>query len=173
MRRLGPILALALCLSAGHARATPVELGDLVSADRPVGCSTYRFMFWDFYRAELWSDARDLPGESFALSLTYLSEFSRDELVTSSVDELVRMSGLPESRFVAVRGEMERVFRDVAPGDRITAWRAGTDRLRVFVNGRETGVLTRDVDRFLAIWLGEGTRDPDGRAGLLAGRCDG
>jgi len=34
-------------------------------------------------------------------------------------------------------------------------------------------VLTREVDLFLAIWLGSETRQPQGRQALLEGRCDG
>lgn len=173
MRRLVGGLLTALALSAGDARATPSELRELVDADRPAGCSEYSFMFWDFYRAELWTDEVDLPGAKFGLSLTYLTDFSRDDLIKSSIDEMVRISGQPEASLAEARREMQQGFRDVEPGDRITAWRAGPDELRLFVNGEETGALTRHVDLFLTIWLGEETRHPKGRAALLAGRCDG
>jgi hypothetical protein len=173
-RLAGAILfAGAVVLGAGEAGALPSELQDLVKAPRPAGCSHYRFLFWDFYRAELWSDAEELPGDAFGLSLTYRTDFSRDELVESSVEEMSRISGLPEYTFAEARTEMQEAFRDVAPGDRITTWRAGPGELRLFVNGQETGALTREVDLFLAIWLGEKTRHPEGRQELLAGRCDG
>jgi hypothetical protein len=68
---------------------------------------------------------------------------------------------------------LKRAFRDVAKGDRITAWRAGPNKLQLYLNGQETGLLTREVDLFLAIWLGEETRHPNGRKALLSGRCDG
>lgn len=164
---------LATMLAAPVAGATPSELRDLIDAKRPAGCSEYRFMFWDFYRAELWSDARDLPGQSFGLSLTYRSKFSRDELVKSSIDEMARISGRPAAEFEDVRAEMAQALRDVAPGDRITAWREADDRLILFVNGAEAGILSTDVDLFLSIWLGEKTRHPEGRLALLDGRCDG
>lgn len=173
MRRLVGCLLAALALSASFARATPSELQGLVDADRPAGCSEYSFMFWDFYRAELWTDDPDLPGKKFALSLTYLSDFSRDALVKSTIDEMVRISGQPEASFADARLKMQQIFRDVEPGDRITAWRAGAEKLRLFVNGTETGTLTREVDLFLAIWLGEETRHPEGRKALLSGHCDG
>jgi hypothetical protein len=174
MRRLASALALSLA-AAGPAGATaiPTELQGLVSTPRPAGCSEYSFLLWDFYRAELWSDASRLPGDAFALSLTYRTVFTRAQLVDSSVAEMARISGQPEAAFAAARQEMTEVFRDVTPGDRITAWRAGPDRLRVFVNGHETGALTREVDLFLDIWLGHDTRHPEGRKAMLAGRCDG
>ncbi len=175
MKTLVGALGLAGLLAGGGgaAFALPAELRGLVSSERPAGCSEYSYLLWDLYRAELWSDARQLPGSRYALSLTYLSEFSRDALVESSVDEMVRMSGQPEAAFAVARTEMARAFRDVVPGDRITAWREGHDRLRLFVNGAETGAITTDVDLFLAIWLGPQSRDPEGRTALLSGRCNG
>ncbi len=86
---------------------------------------------------------------------------------------MARISGRSKGSFTEARGQMQQIFRDVAPGDRITAWRAGREKLRLFVNGNETGALTHDVDLFLDIWLGEKTRNPGGRAELLAGSCDG
>jgi len=175
MTRLARKLVLAAAVAAGPAGASamPAELQGLLSAPAPAGCSDYSFLFWDFYRAELWSDAGELPGDAYALSLTYRTGFTRAELVESSVDEMARISGRPESALAGARQEMAQLFRDVAPGDRITAWRAAPDRLRIFVNGQETGALTRDVDLFLAIWLGPETRHPEGRQALLEGRCDG
>lgn len=160
-------------LQAGQAGASPPpELRGLIAATAPVGCTEYSILFWDLYKAELWSDATALPGPTFGLSLTYLSDFSRDELTESSVDEMARISGRPESSFAAARSEMDAAFRDVAEGDRITAWRQD-DQVRFFHNGRETGVMAQDSDLFLAIWLGEDTRHPKGRKKLLSGRCDG
>ncbi|MDH3669207.1 MAG: hypothetical protein OEN23_20015 [Paracoccaceae bacterium] len=167
------LLAVAFAWGAGKAEARPPELRDLVDAPNPAGCSEYSFMFWDFYRAELWTDDPDLPGKKFGLSLTYLSDFSRDALVKSTIDEMVRISGQPEASFAKARIKMQQIFRDVEPGDRITAWRAGAEKLRLFVNGEETGTLNREVDLFLAIWLSEETRHPEGRQALLSGRCDG
>ena len=172
MRRLVGCVLATMVLSVVAARATPSELQGLVTADRPAGCSKYSYLFWDFYRAELWTDEADLPGGAFGLSLTYLSDFSRDELIKSSVDEMVRISGLPEGSFVEAQREMQQTFRDVEPGDRITAWRVDEKELRLFVNGQETGALTNHVDMFLAIWLGDETRHPKGREALLAGHCD-
>jgi hypothetical protein len=166
-------LTILLALGAGTAAASPVELRGLVDTERPRGCSDYNFLIWEFYRAELWSDAQQLPGEKFALALTYRSAFTREELVQASVDEMIRISGKPEASLADARREMERGFRDVSVGDRITAWRTSPDELRLYLNGSETGALTHDVDLFLAIWLGPKSRHKAGREALLAGRCNG
>ena len=167
------LFAGAVALGTVEVGALPSELRDLVDTPHPAGCSEYRLLFWDFYRAELWSDAEELPGEVFGLSLTYRTHFTRDELVENSVEEMSRISGRPESAFAEVGVELQRAFRDVVAGDRITAWSAGPDKLDLFVNGQRAGEMTREADLFLAIWLGEETRHPEGRQLLLAGRCDG
>ena len=166
-------VALAAALLALPAAAKPPELAGRIDAPRPAGCHAYSYLFWDLYRAELWTDAAKPPGESFALSLTYRTDFTRETLVGTSIEEMARLAGAPPARFAAARRELAEAFRDVAPGDRITAWRAGGDALRFFVNGAPTGRLTRHADLFLAIWLGPETRHAAGRADLLAGRCDG
>jgi hypothetical protein len=167
------LLASVFAWGAGQAEARPLELRELVDAPYPAGCSDYRFLLWNFYRAELWSDAEALPGNAFGLALTYRTDFTREELVKSSVEEMSRISRRPEQAFAEASAELKRAFRDVAKGDRITAWRAGPNKLQLYLNGQETGLLTREVDLFLAIWLGEETRHPNGRKALLSGRCDG
>jgi hypothetical protein len=174
MQRLWPLVLLSmLALNAGRAAAIPNELRGLVDATRPAGCGEVSFLFWDFYRAELWSDHKELPGDAFGLSLTYRSKFTQQELVDSSISEMARMSGRPEASFVVARAQLTSSFRDVGPGDRITAWRSGSGELRFFHNGVETGSLRQDVDLFVDIWLGEGARHEKSRQALLLGQCDG
>lgn len=173
MIRLPRTLAAALALSALPAAAKPPELAGRVEAARPAGCHDYNYLLWDLYRAELWSDATTLPGENFALSMTYHTNFTRGTLVDSSIDEMARFSGEEPGRFAAARRQLAEAFRDVAEGDRITAWRPEPGRVLFFVNGRETGALTHDTDLFLDIWLGPKARHEAGRDDLLAGRCDG
>jgi hypothetical protein len=167
------LLAATFAWGADKAEARPPELRDLVAAPNPAGCSEYRFLLWNLYRAELWSDAEALPGKAFGLALTYGTDFTREELVKSSIEEMSRISGRPEQAFAKASAQFRQAFRDVAKGDRITTWRAGLGRLQLFVNGQETGVLTEEVDLFLAIWLGDETRHAEGRKALLSGHCDG
>jgi len=167
------LLAASLAVAAPRASALPPELNGLVRSQAPAGCSEFNLLFWKLYRAELWSEHDKLPGNRFALSLTYRTDFTRQQLVDSSISEMARLSGQSEEHFASLRDELSRSFRDVAPGDRLTAWREGADLLRFFMNGRETGILTRYVDLFLSIWLGERARDGKGRQALLSGQCNG
>ena len=165
------ILALSLA-AAGSAAAAPPELSGRVTAERPAGCVDYRVLFFTLYRAELWTDADAVPGRSFGLSLVYRRPFGREELVSSSISEMARMSGRPEASFGAARAELERAMRGVGEGDRYTAWRGRPGLVEFFHNGNPTGTLTQDAELFLDIWLGAASRDPERRAALLAGRCD-
>lgn len=165
------ILALAALNLAGPAAAKPSELKGLVSSARPAGCADYRFLVFNLYRAELWSDARRLPGEEYALTLTYRSDFTREELVETSIEEMARISGRRESAFGAVRKQLNSVFRAVKPGDRFTAYRESAGRVRFYRNGRSTGALTREADLFMSIWLGPKTRFAGKRDVMLSGRC--
>ena len=166
-----PLLLAAASIHAG-AMAAPPELSGRVAAERPAGCADYSFLFFDLYRAELWTDSAWLPGEEFGLSLVYRRHFDRDDLVSSSISEMARMSDRTEASFGAARAELKKAMRSVEEGDRYTAWRAGFDRVEFFHNGSATGALTHDADLFLDIWLGASSRDLERRATLLAGRCD-
>jgi len=170
--RLAMVAFLFGLAGIGSAAAAPPELSDRVSAARPAGCADYSFLFFSFYRAELWTDAAEMPGETFGLSLIYSRSFSRDDLVSSSISEMARMSGRPEESFRAARAALEQAMQGVVEGDRYTAWRSGPGSVAFFLNGTPTGALTQDGDLFLDIWLGPDSRDPEGREALLSGRCD-
>ena len=162
-----------LLLATASALAVPAELADRVTAQRPAGCTDYRFLLFRLYRAELWADtAASLPGTRFGLSLVYHRAFGREELVSTSILEMARMSNRAEASFAPARAELEQAMRTVTQGDRFTAWRSGPDRVEFFHNGLATGALTHDADLFLDIWLGLASRDPERRDQLLAGRCD-
>ncbi len=163
---------LAVSLMAGMAAAAPPELAERVPAEGPSGCAEYRFLFLRLYRAELWTGAEAPPGEEFGLTLTYRRDIDRDELVSTSISEMARMSGRPEASFGAARAELEQAMRNVSVGDRYTAWRTASGEVRFYFNGDPAGRLTQDADLFLDIWLGPSSRAPAQRDALLSGRCD-
>lgn len=169
--KAGGVLPVVLLLAAGAAAAAP-ELAGRLDSERPAGCADYAFLTAGLYRAELWTDDGAPPGDRFALSLVYRRDFSRRTLVSASIIEMARMSGRPRNAFDGARAELERAFRDVGKGDRLTAWRSAPGRVEFFHNGDATGALTHDAELFLDIWLGPGSRDPKRRAELLSGGCD-
>ncbi len=167
------VAVLILIQTAGCAVAAPPELSGRVAAVHPAGCAEYRFLFIELYRAELWTDSATPPGQTYALSVIYRRGFGRETLVSSSISEMVRMSGRPNESFDAARVELGKAMRTVRKGDRLTAWRGPSGAIEFFLNGDATGQLTHDPDLFMNIWLGPETRDPTRAAKLLEGRCDG
>ena len=166
------LLLLFLLPATGNAGSIHPELYGRVAARTPAGCADYGFLFIGFYRAELWTDAETAPGEEFGLTLLYRREFSRDVLVSTSISEMARMSGRPEGSFDPARTQLESIMRTVSKGDRFTAWRDVSGAVEFFFNGMGVGVLERDADLFLDIWLGSGSREPGRRDQLLSGRCE-
>ena len=134
MRRItGSVLfAGSIALGTVSAGALPPELRGLVDASQPAGCSEYRLLFWDFYRAELWRYAEELPGDTFALALSYRTDFAQDELVESSIEEMSLIAGRPEQAFAeALVTDGDEVHLAMAPTrlqDFITAVRAEFDK---------------------------------------------
>ena len=172
-RMIRRVLLLLIALPvAGIAGAVHPELSGRVAAPAPAGCAEYGFLFIRLYRAELWTDAETLPGENFGLTLTYRRDFSRDLLVSSSISEMARMSGRPEGSFGPARAQLEMAMRRVSQGDRFTAWRNGAGGVEFFFNGKGVGILDRDADLFLDIWLGDRSREAGKREKLLSGRCE-
>ena len=165
-------LAVSAALFASPASAKPSELKNLVASAKPAGCADYRFLLFNLYRAEIWSDSKSLPGKQYGLSLTYRSDFSRDELVETSIEEMSRISGRSEKSFSTARKQLRSAFRSVKKGDRITAFRESPKRVRFFKNGRATGSVTSNADLFMSIWLGPKTRFKGDRDEMLSGRCE-
>ncbi len=151
----------------------PLELSSRLTSNHPAGCTDFRVLIFKLFRAELWTDADIPPGDRFALSLVYHRDFGREALTAKSISEMARISGRPEESFRETGAALERIMRDVAQGDRFTAWRGEPDRLEFFHNGEEVGALTHDANLFLDIWLGPNSRDSNRRDRLLAGDCRG
>ena len=167
-----PLLAaLLLFANSAFAAEKPSELEGVIKSEAPAGCSSFSFLLWDLYDGALWTDASTLPGDHYALSLTYKSEFSTEELVNSSIEEMSRMSGRSKGDLQAARDQLAGIFPGVQEGDRITALRTSAQKLDFFFNGKNIGTQTTDVDLFMAIWLGPDSRDSDGRAALMGGGC--
>ncbi len=152
--------------------ATDSKIARCTGPVRATGCAEYRFFRLKLYRAELHTDTAVPPGENFALSLQYHRSFTRDELVSTSLSEMARISGRPMESFEATRAQLEKTMRSVTKGDSFMACRQGPGRLELFHNGNKVGALTQDADLFLDIWLGSKSRKPQQRDRLLSGRCD-
>ncbi|MXU66005.1 chalcone isomerase family protein [Oceanomicrobium pacificus] len=163
-------LSLASLTVAPQASAEPVvtsgKLG--LQASQPLGRTNVKWLMFDIYTAELWTDRRQpfAWNRPFALSLTYKRDFDADDLARASVEEIARIEG---SAPAGLESRLRSCFADVNPGDRITGVATGSDKALFFVNGRQSCAVSypQFTKRFFGIWLGPNTRDPGATRRLL------
>lgn len=112
--------------------------------------------------------AFDADGE-FVLMLRYLRNIPGEQIVSTSTDEIARLTETPSQELSAWTHAMRDCFPDVSSGDRLTGWFRPGQGVRFF-NG---DVVAGDIDSpafaraFAAIWLDPRTRSPSLRAKLL------
>lgn len=163
----------ASAASAPAADATPAALFPLpanAAVWQQWGSGEMRFFGLRLYRATLWVAGAGIEDAPHALSLQYRRNFSRQQLVDASLDEMSRLGadGIT-SQAARWRAELERVFPDVKAGDRIIGLHLPGQGARFYHQGRPTGEISDPelARRFFAIWLDPRTRAPEVRALLL------
>lgn len=176
MRRLAERLLLlaALALAALSVQASlPEPVKALVPAWRNLGSGDASFLGLRLYGASLWVSGQAYREDApFALALTYARGFSRDTLVSTSLDEMRRLGGADEARLARLarwKSELERVFPDVAAGETIVGVHLPGRGAAFYHQGRLSGeVMDPAFSRaFFAIWLDSRTRVPALRSRLL------
>lgn len=153
MPRHALIAVLLFCASVAQA----TSLQSTLPGAELRGSATYRFVGLPLYEARLYTSAGEPLdwGRDFGLELKYLRNLSQYDLVEGTMRELAR-TGAP----LPVRAQLERCFEDVRKGDRYLAVSQGRDRIRFWLNGRQTCQLNHPQikTRFMAIFLGDNTR---------------
>ena len=116
------------------------------------------------------STATEYERHAFALELSYLRDFSSEDITRRSLDEMRRLQNIP----VARTQQWERALRDAFPsvkaGDRISGVNRPGMGVQFLTNGQLTGDI-RDVEfarLFFGIWLLPDTSEPRLRQALLA-----
>lgn len=172
---LGPLLlacgVLAATNPAAALSAAPLE--DLSE----VGGGTLRWFGVEVYDARLLSGTGSLEGDGspgpLALEITYRRSISRERLLRTTEREWRRLEGelgLDDPATTAAwLAELDGIWPDVAPGDRIVALVEPAGPTRFYGNDRALGTVTdsRFGPAFLAIWLHPATRAADLRQRLL------
>lgn len=174
-RALGPLFCLLLLLfQSGETWANQWRSSGLDKASR-IGQAEMRWLGLRIYRAELWADTAQwqvsAPFDSgpFALQIRYALPVSRDQLVSTSIDEIRRLRPT-EQRLNDWENAMRRVFVDVKSGDEITGVYFPGAGARFYQGVRILGDINdpQFARAFFAIWLDPRTREPDIRRKLLA-----
>jgi len=167
------ILVMLLVLSATAAQAKPAEIAPVIKATEPQGKGALSWMWLTAYHAELWTDQPvgegALPAPPYALSIVYDMDFTADELLDRSIEEMDKAQSLSDAEKKTYSAQLAAVIPAVKKGDRITALRDAAKQVVMYHNGTQTGVLADAVlaDRFLGIWLAPTTSEPKLRMALL------
>lgn len=157
---LALIASLAVPLDAGRASTTIPGLQN----PAVVGAASLSFFGFTVYRGRLFTEAgRDFaPGEPVALEIIYNRNFSAQQMLSTTRSELARVEPDAPDRD-ALANRLAECFADVGRGDQFLAASEDPDRLRLWLNGRETCNVSGDRigERFLSIWLSENSRFPN------------
>jgi len=158
-------------LAAGFTK--PPELSGKISAEAPYGTASLSKLLLHVYDIALWTDAKSWsPDAPYALEIRYNMHFTVAELVDRSISEMERSGKLSAAEKEKFRQSLTARFAEVHPGDIITALYQPKTGGSFYYNGRRQGgtMPAADMQRFLSIWLGPNTSEPEVRAKLLTGR---
>ena len=156
------------------AQTMPAELRGSLPSATLAGSSKLTYWGFDVYNASLWVTpgfkATEYERHAFALELSYLRDFSSEDITRRSLDEMRRLQNIP----IARTQQWERALRDAFPsvkaGDRISGVNRPGMGVQFLTNGQLTGDI-RDVELarlFFGIWLLPDTSEPRLRQALLA-----
>jgi hypothetical protein len=158
--------------AAGQVQAPPLPSAvvSLAPSLRLQGGGEMRFFGFAIYDGWYWSPVRAFSlDQPLALDLHYRRSLKGRSIAERSVEEISKLGeGSAEQR--TRWGEaMQRIFPDVADGDRLTGISLPPGVTRFFLNGRPIGEIDdRDFARaFFGIWLDPRTSRPDFRVTLL------
>jgi Chalcone isomerase-like len=182
LRTLCPSVALMLwtlpallLVNPAHAQADAPQLAPAanaeLSAPKARGGGLLRMYGFQVYRAYLWTPngtAFD-RAKPYALDIEYLRNFTAKALAERSIDEMRGQGVGSDAVYPKWLSEMQRVFADVKPGDRLTGVVTATRSAKFFYNGVLRGEVNDPAftDAFFGIWLNEQTSQPAFRKLLL------
>jgi hypothetical protein len=171
-------LLAAIALSAAALASAPHMLPQPVARALPearvVGQGTLRWLGLHLYDAALWAEQAVWTSDApFALDIRYARRIAGARLAATSVEEMRRMGLGDEEELRRWGGEMEMIFPDVAPGDRLIGVNLPGKGAAFYSAERLLGRIEDPgfARAFFAIWLDPRTREPGLRATLLGQRA--
>lgn len=175
--RLSRRAALALlAASAWPAAATtsaPSEVLAELPAARLQGRARLTWFTLPIYDARLWVGAgfraQAFEQTELALELEYARSLRGEAIAERSLEEMRRGGEIGGEMAAAWLARMRALFPDVGRGDRLSAVHRPGQALRLYFNARLRGEVA-DMQfgpRFLAIWLGPATSQPQLRLALI------
>lgn len=166
------LFAVLLTLSyiSEGAASMPQPINKHIPQAELVGEGKMTFMFWDVYDAQLFApegDFQDSP--PYALTLTYLRDFSGEDIAERSVKEMKKQGFDDTQALDEWLNTMSEIFPDVAKGEKLTGVFKQDGTTEFFKNDESIGTVENQAfgEQFFAIWLNEKTSDPSLRKKLL------
>lgn len=165
-------LAAMFLTLAGAVSAAP-PLPDAVTRDFPglkaQGDARLRFFGIHVYDASLWAPGAWSAQERFVLDIRYAIAIRGKALTERSLKEMRGQGFTDEAKLARWSSEMDRVFPDLQPGDRLVGAFVPGKEARFYNDKGPLGVVA-DAEfarAFFAIWMDEKTSEPGLRAKLL------
>lgn len=134
---------------------------------RLVGTAEYSVLFWDIYEAKLFSPTgtfNQQPNrfpQSLLLELTYKMNIEGKELATETANQWKKMKfeDLGNPAFI---NELTNLFPDIKENDTLAIEQTRSGEAKLLFNQQliHTFPASKQVNQFLAIWLGKNSTEP-------------
>lgn len=177
-RRATLALMLAALPFSGQAKrqALPPEVASALPDAQLVGQGKLRYLGLHIYDIRLWSPRADLKTSAYAaplaLELTYARALDGKAIAERTLKEMQGIDTVGDAQGERWLTQMQQIFPDVKPGDRLTGVQRPGEAALFFVNGEPRGEV-RDAEftrLFFGIWLSPRTSQPRLREALLGTR---
>jgi Chalcone isomerase-like len=151
---------------------TPREVAALPNA-RSVGAAQFKVWGFKVYDARLWASqdfkAEDYAQRSFALEINYLRSFDNGAVAERSIQEMRGIGKFSEAQAAQWLAQMQRIFPDIANGDRLVGMHKPGVGAAFSFNGKSVGEIADPefARLFFGIWLSPKTSAPQLRRELL------
>ena len=166
-------LLLLLVLGGAGANTLPPEVRVGLPNATLGGNSRFTYFGFDIYDASLWVapgfSAVDYDRHPFALTLTYLRDFSGEAIAKRSVSEMRRQPGVTDAQLAVWEKRMADTFPNVRKGDRLTGIHRPGEGAVFLLNGQPAGTIQEAEfsRRFFGIWLSTQTSETRLREALI------
>lgn len=155
---------------------TPASLPECVTQMFPLfwsltGSGVFSWSVFRFYRASLFQSGPMDGQHPYALDLLYMRNLSAQQIVQTSVEEMIRLRPSFEKESLDWGNTLNEFIPDVGLGDRLVGVFEPGEGVTFFSGHQRLGQVKSDAfaDAFGAIWLDEHTRSPSLRVALLGG----
>lgn len=164
--------ALLLACAGWGTNAAAADWRAMVPQAQQVGGGDMTWFGLRIYRASLWSAAKPFDAaQPYALQLQYYRSISRQRLVSTSIDEIRRLSPTPVADATLKRWEAQLMsaFVDVSEGDELIGVYLPGRGMQLYDRQRLLAELDDDAlaRAFFDIWLNPQSRDKKLRQRLM------